>query len=169
MTCRDYLERRPADKPAVILELGTYCGYSAITLLACLRPNDKLIAIESDIACIRYTTEMLAKAGYRVKVIYPEVAGAVASTAKSAQTDLDADVVLLHGTAASCIASKRLAAALGSSRVDVLFMDHDKAAYLPDLQSLQKSQQLAQTALVVAGTRTSVVVGVIDTGICPLI
>ena len=151
---REHLGRRAADKPAVVLELGTYCGYSAITLMACLRPNDKLITIESDIACVRYTSEMLAKAGYRVKVIHPEVAGATASTtSKKAKADLDADLLLLHGTAASCIASGQLAAILGIDRVDILFMDHDKAAYLPDLQSLQKSRQLAQTALVVAGTR----------------
>ena len=125
--------------------MGTYCGYSAITLLSCLRPNDRLVAVESDIECVRWTSQMLAKAGYRVQVVHSEGGG---STANSTA---DADLLLLHGTAGSCIESGRLAAVLGSSRVDVLFMDHQKAAYLPDLKALQKARLLAQTALVVAG------------------
>ena len=145
--------RRSPDKPAAVLEIGTYCGYSAITLLPCLRPNDKLIAIESDIDCIRWTSQMLAKAGYRVKVLRGD--GDAASDSESvAKAEAEPDVLLLHGTAASCIQSGRLAAVLGAEkmRVDVLFMDHDKAAYLPDLQALQKARLLAQTSLVVAGT-----------------
>ena len=151
--CRDHLGRRSPDKPAAVLEIGTYCGYSAITLLPCLRPNDKLIAIESDIECIRWTSQMLAKAGYRVKVLRSD--GDATSAAKAEAVEkAEPDVLLLHGTAASCIQSGRLAAALGAKtmRVDVLFMDHDKAAYLPDLQALQKARLLAQTSLVVAGT-----------------
>lgn len=132
--------------------MGTYCGYSAITLLACLRPNDKLVAIESDIDSIRWTSQMLSKAGYQVKVFH---SGDVGSTAESTA---DADLLLLHGTAASCIESGRLAAVVGSSRVDVLLMDHQKTAYLPDLKSLQQSRLLAQTALVVAGVCMNVCV-----------
>ena len=149
--CRDHLGRRSPDNPATVLDIGTYCGYSVITLLQCLRPNDKLIAIESDIECVRWTSQMLEQAGYRVKLLRSEDDAATPSAAKAGA---EADVLLLHGTAASCIQSGRLAAVLGAKkmRVDVLFMDHDKAAYLPDLQALQKARLLAQTSLVVAGT-----------------
>ena len=147
--CRDHLGRRSPDNPATVLDIGTYCGYSVITLLQCLRPNDKLIAIESDIECVRWTSQMLEQAGYRVKLLRSEDDAATPSAAKA---ESEADVLLLHGTAASCIESGRLATVLGTEkRLDILLMDHEKAAYLPDLQALQKARLLARTSLIIAG------------------
>jgi catechol O-methyltransferase len=115
-------------KPERILELGTYCGYSALRM-AVDAPSARIVSIEFNPANAELARRILAHAGVGGRVTV--VVGTLGDGGKTV------DVLRMsHGFAPGSI--------------DFAFIDHDKNAYLPDLQLMLREGWLRPGALVVA-------------------
>ena len=55
-------------KPSVVLELGTYCGYSAVRIASMLPPNARLITLEFNPVFAAIARQVIAWAGVEDKV-----------------------------------------------------------------------------------------------------
>lgn len=117
---------RRAD-PTLALELGTYCGYGALRI-ARAAPAAKVYSVEFSAANAEVARRIWAHAGVADRVT------CVVGTIGDGGTTLDA--LAGHG--------------FGAGALDLLFIDHDKRAYLPDLQSILGRQWLRRGAIVVA-------------------
>lgn len=108
-----------------VVELGSYCGYSAIYLAGQLDESrgDRLYCIEADPKCVGWTRRMVSYA------------------------NLDS-VVTVIASSASEVDSWRLN--LSKEHIDVLFIDHDKAQYLNDLLRIEQAGLLKSGSIVVA-------------------
>ncbi len=118
---------RRAD-PALALELGTYCGYGALRI-ARAAPKAKVFSVELAEANAANARRIWAHAGVSDRVT------CVVGTVGDGGRTLDA-LANLHGFAFG---------ALG-----FVFLDHDKDAYLDDLQSILDRGWLHRGAVVVA-------------------
>lgn len=109
----------------IAVELGSYCGYSAVSIAARLDTSngDMLYCVESEPQCVYWTHRMVAFAGLqdRVKVL------------QYAASDVEHWMLELP-----------------SSRIDLLFIDHDKKEYLRDLQRIEQAGLLGENSVVVA-------------------
>ena len=97
--------------PALILELGTYCGYSALRMARVMPAGARIVSVEFLAANAEIARAIWRHAGIEDR------ASVVVGTLGDGGATLDA-----------------LGFAPGS--VDLVFLDHDKDAYLPDLQRL---------------------------------
>ena len=97
--------------PALILELGTYCGYSALRMARVMPAGARIVSVEFLAANAEIARAIWRHAGVEDR------ASVVVGTLGDGGATLDA-----------------LGFAPGS--VDLVFLDHDKDAYLPDLQRL---------------------------------
>ena len=115
-------------QPRRILELGTYCGYSALRM-AVAAPSARIYSIEFNEANAQIACRILEHAGVsdRVTVVVGTL-GDGGSTVRMLQES--------HGFAAAS--------------VDLAFIDHDKRAYLPDVELIVRQGWLRAGALVVA-------------------
>jgi catechol O-methyltransferase len=118
---------RRAD-PRLALELGTYCGYSALRI-ARAAPAAKVFSVEFAEANAGVARRIWAHAGVEDRVT------CVVGTIGDGGTTLDA-LATEHG--------------FGGGDVDFLFIDHAKNAYLPDLLSLVDRGWLHRGSIVVA-------------------
>ncbi|HTM84930.1 MAG TPA: O-methyltransferase [Mycobacterium sp.] len=114
--------------PALALELGTYCGYSALRI-ARAAPAARIYSIELAEANADNARQIWAHAGVADRVT------CVVGTVGDGGRTLDA-LTARHGFAVGTL--------------DFLFIDHDKDAYLPDLQSILDRGWLRPGAVVVA-------------------
>lgn len=107
-------------QPKTILELGTYCGYSAIRMAKFLPEDGKLYTIDpSPTNC----SQVLIKcAGLQNKI----------TCLTGFANDVIPKLVQLQ------------------NKVDLVFIDHAKTAYLPDLQTIEKCGLLHHGSVVVA-------------------
>jgi catechol O-methyltransferase len=116
-------------KPQRLLELGTYCGYSALRTARVMPAGAHLTTIEFSAANAEIARRNWEHAGVagRITVV-------VGSLGDGGQTiaRLEAD----HGFA--------------KGSLDFLFIDHDKAAYLPDLERILERGWLHPGSIVVA-------------------
>ena len=110
------------------LELGTYCGYGALRI-ARAAPDAKVYSVELAEANAAVARRIWAHAGVTDRVT------CVVGTIGDGGHTLDA-LANEHGFAAG--------------KLDFLFIDHDKAAYLPDLQSILDRGWLHPGSIVVA-------------------
>lgn len=119
------MARNQESSKLCVVELGSYCGYSAIYLASLLdkEKSDRLYCVEGDPKCVGYTRRMLSYA------------------------NLD-EMVTVIGSAASECSTWR--SQLNKDHVDVLFIDHDKAQYLNDLIRVEKAGLLQSGSVVVA-------------------
>eukprot|EP01116_Phalansterium_solitarium_P023598 TRINITY_DN835_c0_g1_i3.p1 TRINITY_DN835_c0_g1~~TRINITY_DN835_c0_g1_i3.p1 ORF type:complete len:258 (+),score=76.24 TRINITY_DN835_c0_g1_i3:73-846(+) len=110
--------------PRVVVEFGAYYGYSAVRLGRLLKDDAVLYSIEVDPVCAAISSKIVEYAGLadRVRVVV--------------------------GSAATVL--PRLRDAHGVSRIDLLFIDHDKEAYIPDLRAAERLGLLPAGSLVVA-------------------
>ncbi len=115
-------------RPARVLELGTYCGYSALRMAA-VAPSARIISIEFNAANAGIARRILDHAGVGDRVSI---------------------VVGTLGDGGKTVEALRSTHRLGPGTVDLLFVDHDKSAYLPDLQLILSHGWLRPGALVVA-------------------
>ena len=118
---------RRAD-PKVALELGTYCGYSSLRI-ARAAPQAKVYSVEFAAANAEIARRIWAHAGVQDSIT------CVVGTIGDGGTTLDA-LACDHGFAAGT--------------VDLVFIDHDKSAYLSDLQSILARGWLHRGTIAVA-------------------
>jgi len=113
----DIIDRVIREKaPKRCLEIGTYCGYSALRIAQNLPEGSILVSVEVDPLFAAIATKVVEHAG------------------------LDAKVKILMGTVESKV--KRISECLagsGSSEgpVDFILCDHSKELFVPDLRSLE--------------------------------
>lgn len=118
---------RRAD-PRTVLELGTYCGYSALRI-AREAPTAKIVSVELAEANAAVARGIWAHAGVADRIT------CVVGTIGDGGATLDA-LANGHGFA--------------DGGLDFLFIDHDKDAYLPDLLSIVDRGWLHPGSIVVA-------------------
>ena len=114
--------------PRLVLELGTYCGYGALRL-ARAAPAARIYSVELAQANAEVARRIWAHAGVLERVT------CVVGTLGDGGRTLDA-LATEHG--------------FGPGSLDVLFLDHDKNAYLSDLQSILDRGWLHRGSVVVA-------------------
>jgi catechol O-methyltransferase len=100
--------------PGIALELGTYCGYGSMRI-ARAAPSAKVYSVEFAAANAEVARRIWTHAGIDDRITC--VVGTIGDGGKT----LDA-LANDHG--------------FGAAKVDLLFIDHDKNAYLSDLQSI---------------------------------
>jgi catechol O-methyltransferase len=111
------------------LELGAYCGYSALRIIQASEPGARLYSIERSAANAAIARAIIAHAGVADRV----------SVIEGALDDRGATISRLraeHGLAPGCL--------------DFLFIDHDKLAYVLDLERVLECRWLRPGAIVVA-------------------
>ncbi|SPM42910.1 Predicted O-methyltransferase YrrM [Mycobacterium numidiamassiliense] len=118
---------RRAD-PSLVLELGTYCGYSALRI-ARSAPKAKVYSVELAEANAANARQIWAHAGVADRVT------CVVGTIGDGGRTLDS-LANDHGFA--------------SGTLDFVFLDHDKDAYLDDLESIVDRGWLHPGSVVVA-------------------
>jgi catechol O-methyltransferase len=116
-------------KASLALELGTYCGYGALRIARAMGPEGRLISVEflEDNAAI--ARQIIGHAGVADRVTV--VRGTL-------------------GDGGETIAALESEHALGPGSLDLLFLDHDKDAYLPDLEAIVARGWLHPGSIVVA-------------------
>ncbi len=115
-------------QPSNILELGAYCGYSALRM-AIVAPDAKVTAIE-----ISDANAQIARAIHQHAGVSERVDILVGSIGDNGQT-----IAMLKD---------KYVAERGA--FDFIFIDHDKKYYLSDLQALLNNNLLDKSVLVVA-------------------
>lgn len=122
----DAAVRRAA--PGLVLELGTYCGYSALRI-ARAAPSARVCSIEFSAANAEVAGRIWAHAGVADRIT------CVVGTLGDGGRTLDV-LAAEHG--------------FTPGSLDLLFIDHDKRAYLSDLQSVLDRGWLHRGSIVVA-------------------
>jgi catechol O-methyltransferase len=116
-------------RPKRILELGTYCGYSALRLARASDPDTLIHSVEYAEANAAIARRNLDHAGvsHRVEVVVGSIN--------------DGGATLEH---------LRTVSGLGPGSVDLVFIDHAKELYLPDLRQIVDEGWLHPGSVVVA-------------------
>lgn len=116
-------------QPRMLLELGTYCGYSALRTLRMMPENAHLYSIEFVDANAEIARRIWDHAGVSDRVTV--VVGSLGDGGKTMDS-LESDHCFAGGT------------------LDFVFIDHDKSAYLPDLERMLGRGWLHRGSVVVA-------------------
>ncbi|GAA2547280.1 O-methyltransferase [Mycolicibacterium diernhoferi] len=114
--------------PKLALELGTYCGYGALRIAAAA-PTARVYSVEMAESNAVNSRRIWEHAGVADRITC--VVGTIGDGGKT----LDA-LATEHGFSAGSL--------------DFIFLDHDKHAYLPDLQSIASRGWLHKGTIVVA-------------------
>lgn len=114
--------------PRLALELGTYCGYGALRI-AVAAPAARVVSVELSAANAEVARRIWAHAGVADRVTC--VVGTVGDEGRTLDR-LHAE----HG--------------FDAGSLDLLFIDHDKNAYLPDLLAIRDRGWLHRGSVVVA-------------------
>ena len=114
--------------PALALELGTYCGYSALRI-ARAAPAAKVYSVELAAANAANARRIWAHAGVDDRVTC--VVGTIGDGGRTLSALTDE-----HG--------------FGQGQLDFVFLDHDKDAYVSDLHSIVQRGWLHPGSIVVA-------------------
>ncbi|XP_053551391.1 catechol O-methyltransferase A isoform X2 [Bombina bombina] len=115
-------------RPHWVLELGTYCGYSAMRIARLLPPGARLVTIEMNPDYATVAKEIIQHAG------------------------LDVKVELLVGSTSELI--PQLKTMLDVTSFDLVFIDHWKASYLPDTKLLEECGLLRTGSVLLADNVT---------------
>lgn len=111
-------------RPSVLLELGAYCGYSAVRMARLLEPGARLITIELNPDFAAITQQMLDFAGLQDRVTI--LTGASQDTIPELKKKHDVDTL------------------------DMVFLDHWKDRYLPDTVLLEECGLLRKGTVLLA-------------------
>lgn len=114
--------------PAMVLELGTYCGYSALRI-AREAPSARICSVELSAANAQVAKRIWTHAGIADRI------SCVVGTLGDGGATLDT-LTREHGVT--------------DGAVDLVFIDHDKRAYLPDLRRILSRHWLHRGSMVVA-------------------
>ena len=115
--------------PQVVLELGTYCGYSALRMASVMPAGARICSLEFNAANAAIARRIWDHAG------------------------IGDQLTVIVGTlddGGSTIDRLRTEHGFGEGIVDFVFVDHDKAAYLPDLERILGERRLHPGSVVVA-------------------
>jgi catechol O-methyltransferase len=115
--------------PKLILELGTYCGYSALRMSRNMPAGARICSLEFLPANAEIARRIWKQAGLGDEVTV---------------------VVGTLGDGGMTIDRLRAEHGFGEGTVDFVFVDHDKAAYLPDLERIVGEGWLHPGSVVVA-------------------
>jgi len=129
---KDMLDSTIREKqPSICLELGTYCGYSALRIAKNLPANGRLVSVEVDPLFSAIATKIIEYAGmaHKVKV--------VTGTVETRMARLKA-----------CLAQ----ATGGSARCDFILCDHSKDRFVPDLDLLEQAGVVGEGTIVMGDT-----------------
>lgn len=110
--------------PRTILELGTYCGYSAVRMGRLLGPGSRLITLEMNPAYAKVAKQVIAFAG------------------------MDKQVEVLVGSTTELI--PQLKKKFDIDTFDMIFLDHWKQSYLPDTKLLEECGLLRKGTVLLA-------------------
>jgi catechol O-methyltransferase len=116
-------------KPRQLLELGTYCGYSALRSARVMPEEARLVSIEFNAENAAIARRIWDHAG------------------------IGEELTVLVGTVGdggATIAQLESAHGFASGSLDFVFIDHDKTAYLPDLRRILDQGWLHPGSMVVA-------------------
>ncbi|XP_045147202.1 catechol O-methyltransferase isoform X1 [Echinops telfairi] len=111
-------------RPTLLLELGAYCGYSAVRMARLLPPGGRLLTIEVNPAYAVITQEILNFAGLQDKVTI--LVGASQDIIPQLKKKYDVDTL------------------------DMVFLDHWKDRYLPDMLLLEECGLLRKGTVLLA-------------------
>jgi catechol O-methyltransferase len=115
--------------PGRLLELGTYCGYSALRMSRVMPAGARLCSLELSPANAAIARRVLAHAG------------------------IGDELTVVEGTLGDggvTIERLRRDQGFDEGSVDFVFIDHDKAAYVPDLERIVAEHWLHPGSIVVA-------------------
>ena len=115
--------------PVLLLELGTYCGYSGLRMARVMPANARLYSIEFSPANADIARRIWTHAGVGDRLTV---------------------VVGTLGDGGTTIDRLRQEFGFTEGALDFAFLDHDKEAYLPDLERLLKERWLHPGSIVVA-------------------
>ncbi len=116
-------------RPRRLLELGTYCGYSALRMVRVMPSDARLYSIELNPVNAEIARRIWDHAGVGDRVT----------------------VVVGHlGDGGSTLERLRAEYGFTNGSIDFTFIDHDKAAYLPDLERILSQRWLRPGSVVVA-------------------
>ncbi|KAH9289024.1 hypothetical protein KI387_033141 [Taxus chinensis] len=114
--------------PRLALELGTYCGYSAIKIASKMaKPESKLISLEMNPANCNVAKAMKEHAGHATKVEIVE--GTLSDSLEELCEILEDE---------------------GVPYFDFIFMDHSKQSYLSDFMLLKERGMIGKGTVIVA-------------------
>ncbi|XP_036597722.1 catechol O-methyltransferase isoform X2 [Trichosurus vulpecula] len=111
-------------KPKIVLELGAYCGYSAVRMGRLLPPGGHLFSIEFNQKFADISQQMIQVAGLQDKIS------------------------ILNGPSQEII--PQLKKKYEINTVDMVFLDHWKERYLPDTKLLEESGVLHKGTVLLA-------------------
>ncbi|XP_074869015.1 catechol O-methyltransferase [Carettochelys insculpta] len=111
-------------KPSVALELGTYCGYSAVRIARLLKPGAHLLTIELDPVFAAIAKQMIEFAGVQDKVTILEGSSEVIIPQLKKKHEVDT--------------------------VDFVFLDHWKERYQPDTVLMLECGLLRKGSVILA-------------------
>ena len=114
-------------RPLRVLELGTYCGYSAVRMARLLPPNAKVVSVEFSAYNASVARRLIEHAGVSSRVTVVE--GYISDGGKTLE---------------------RVARELEGRPADFVFLDHAKEVYLSDLLRLAGRGLLRKGTVVVA-------------------
>lgn len=118
-----------AARPRRLLELGTYCGYSALRMARVMPADAVLYSIEFNAANAAVARRIWEHAGVGDRIVV--IVGTLGDDGKTLDTLRD------HHE-------------FSSSALDFVFLDHEKDEYLPDLHRILDQAWLRPGAVVVA-------------------
>ncbi|XP_069476139.1 catechol O-methyltransferase [Ambystoma mexicanum] len=110
--------------PSMCLELGAYCGYSAVRIARLLKPGARLFSIEVSPVYAAIATQMVEFAGLQDKVHF------------------------VQGPSEEVIPRLKKKHEVGT--FDFVFIDHVKDGYLPDTKLLEECKLLRKGTVLVA-------------------
>jgi catechol O-methyltransferase len=115
--------------PKLVLELGTYCGYSALRIARMMGEGSRLVSVEFNPANAQIARRIWDHAGVGERLtVVTGTLGDGGDTIDRLESE--------HGFTAGA--------------VDLVFLDHDKNAYLPDLERIVERGWLHPGSVVVA-------------------
>lgn len=114
-------------RPAIMLELGAYCGYSAVRSGRLLPTDSLLVSVEFNALCCAIASKVVDHAGLsqRVRVLWGNVERVLPQL-------------------------RTILASRGKDKFDLIFIDHEKTQYLPDLRLLEDAGLIGRGTVVVA-------------------
>ncbi|CAE8597002.1 unnamed protein product [Polarella glacialis] len=133
----DVLEKALTDKkPGKCLEIGTYCGYSALRIARHIPEGGLLVSIELDPLFAAIATKIVEHAGlsHKVKILMGTV---------EAKADRISDYLL---------GVQNTTSGLPSKQVDFILCDHSKSMFVPDLKLLESFGVVGPGTMVVGDT-----------------